>query len=42
MPMSATDFAIRPARAGEAPSGVVRNRMLPLFEFPITRRSAAD
>jgi GNAT superfamily N-acetyltransferase len=29
-------------RCGEAPSGVVRNRMLPLFEFPITRRSAAD
>jgi GNAT superfamily N-acetyltransferase len=29
-------------RCGEAPSGVVRNRMLPLFEFPVARRSAAD
>jgi GNAT superfamily N-acetyltransferase len=29
-------------RCGEAPSGVARNRMLPLFEFPIARRSAAD
>jgi GNAT superfamily N-acetyltransferase len=29
-------------RRGQAPSGVVRNRMLPLFEFPVARRSAAD
>lgn len=30
-------------RCGEAPSGVVRDRMLPLFEFAIARRqSAAD
>ncbi|WP_395020388.1 GNAT family N-acetyltransferase [Dongia sp.] len=29
-------------RCGEAPSGVVPNRMLPLFEFPVARRSAAD
>jgi GNAT superfamily N-acetyltransferase len=29
-------------RCGEAPSGVTRNRMLPLFEFPVARRSAAD
>lgn len=30
-------------RCGEAPSGVARNRMLPLFEYPIAGRpSAAD
>jgi GNAT superfamily N-acetyltransferase len=29
-------------RCGEAPSGVTRNRMLPLFEFAVARRSAAD
>jgi GNAT superfamily N-acetyltransferase len=29
-------------RCGEAPSGVIRNRMLPLFEFQVARRSAAD
>jgi GNAT superfamily N-acetyltransferase len=28
-------------RCGAAPSGVARNRMLPLFEFPVARRSAA-
>ncbi|WP_459857291.1 GNAT family N-acetyltransferase [Dongia sp. agr-C8] len=29
-------------RCGEAPSGVVPNRMLPLFEIEVARRSAAD
>lgn len=29
-------------RCGEAPSGVVPGRMLPLFELEIARRSAAD
>lgn len=29
-------------RRGQAPSGVVRNRMLPLFEFAVARRSVAD
>jgi predicted N-acetyltransferase YhbS len=29
-------------RCGAAPSGVARNRMLPLFEFRVARRSAAD
>jgi len=29
-------------RCGEAPSGVTRNRMLPLFEFSVARRSVAD
>ena len=29
-------------RCGEAPSGVARNRMLPLFEFSVARRSVAD
>ncbi len=29
-------------RCGEAPSGVVPNRMLPLYEIQVARRSAAD